>query len=104
MTARAGPEDSEAKHLSMFNRRAAAGQCFHRPCLGTREFPAEFEIYSSDAALPISLLAPDQRNRDLGWMLHDIDFAAGRTSRFFRARLSEAVLDVQACLREGLTS
>ncbi len=104
MTARAGPEDSEAKHLSMFNRRAAAGQCFHRPCLGTREFPAEFELHPPDAALPVSLLPPDQRNRDLGWMLHDIDFAANKTSRFFRAHLSEGVLDVQACLREGLTS
>ena len=29
---------------AMFNRRAAAGQCFHRPCLGTREFPADFAL------------------------------------------------------------
>src|SRR5262245_36921832 len=33
-TPRAADDDTEAKHLAMFNRRAAAGQCFHRPCLG----------------------------------------------------------------------
>ena len=44
MTAKAGPEDTPAKHISMFNRRAEQGQCFHRPCLGTREFPAEFTL------------------------------------------------------------
>jgi CRISPR-associated protein Cas5d len=104
MTAKAGPEDSEAKHLAMFNRRAAAGQCFHRPCLGTREFPAEFELLPPGAALPVNELPPDQRNRDLGWMLHDIDFAHGNTSHFFRARLVDGVLDVNACLADGVVS
>ncbi|WP_275430103.1 type I-E CRISPR-associated protein Cas5/CasD, partial [Enterobacter bugandensis] len=33
-TDKAEDGDTEAKHLSMFNRRAASGQCFHRPCLG----------------------------------------------------------------------
>ena len=104
MTAKAGPEDSEAKHLAMFNRRAATGQCFHRPCLGNREFPAEFDLLPPEVPSPASLLPSDQRERDLGWMLHDIDFAAGRTSRFFRARLTGGVLDVNACLQEGTTS
>lgn len=103
LTEKAG-EDTEAKHLAMFNRRAASGQCFHRPCLGTREFPAEFSLLPPDAPAPPSLLPPDQWDRDLGWMLHDIDFAAGHTSRFFRARLSGGVLDVKACLAEGVVS
>ena len=103
LTARAG-DDTEAKHHAMFNRRAEAGQCFHRPCLGTREFPAEFELLPPGALPPATRLPPDQRDRDLGWMLHDIDFAAGRTSRFFRARLTGGVLDVQGCLAEGLAS
>ena len=30
--------DTAAKHHEMFVRRAAKGQCFHQPCLGTREF------------------------------------------------------------------
>ena len=104
MTARAGAEDSPAKHLSMFNRRAAAGQCFHQPCLGTREFPAAFSLLPEGADLPASTLPPDQRERDLGWMLHDIDFAAGNTSRFFRARLAGGVLDVARCLADGVAA
>ena len=103
LTAKAG-DDTEAKHLAMFNRRAASGQCFHRPCLGTREFPAEFELLAPDAPLPPSTLPPDQRDRELGWMLHDIDFAAGNTSRFFRAKLTGGVLDVAACLAEGVAA
>lgn len=101
MTGRGGPEDTPAKHLAMFNRRAEAGQCFHRPCLGTREFPAEFALLPPGAPLPGSTLPADQRDRDLGWMLHDIDHAAGGVSRFFRARLEDGVLDVQRCLTEG---
>ena len=103
LTATAGG-DTEAKHLSMFNRRAAAGQCFHRPCLGTREFPADFTLLPPDMDLPRHQLAPDQCDRDLGWMLHDIDFADGNTSRFFRARLVDGVIDVHACLGEGTAS
>jgi CRISPR-associated protein Cas5d len=105
LTAKAGDGDTPAKHASMFNRRAASGQCFHRPCLGTREFPADFELIPDGAALPDSTLPSDQRDRDLGWMLHDIDHANGvATSRFFRARLTGGVLDVQRCLLEGVAA
>lgn len=101
MTARAGPEDSEGKHLDTFNRRAARGQCFHQPCLGTREFDARFELLAPDAALPTA----DERDRtpdlgfgaprDLGFMLFDIDHAApGRPSLFFRATLRDGVVAV----------
>ncbi len=103
LTAKAD-DDSEAKHLSMFNRRAEAGQCFHRPCLGTREFPADFTLIAPGEPLPESSLPPDQRDVDLGWMLHDIDFGRGNTSRFFRARLVGGVLDVHACLAAGTAS
>lgn len=101
MTAKAGAEDTPAKHLSMFNRRASSGQCFHRPCLGTREFAADFALIPEGAPLPASELSADQRDRDLGWMLHDIDHANGATSRFFRARLRDGVIDVQTCLAES---
>ena len=101
LTSRAMSEDTPAKHASMFNRRAATGQCFHRPCLGTREFAAEFALIPEGGSLPESSLPADQRDRDLGWMLHDIDHAAGGVSRFFRARLSDGVLDVARCLAEG---
>ncbi len=98
---RKGQGEDPAKHAAMFNRRAAAGQCFHRPCLGTRECPAEFALVEQDAPLPPSTLSADQCDRDLGWMLHDIDFAEGHTSRFFRARLTGGVLDVAACVSES---
>jgi CRISPR-associated protein Cas5d len=101
LTDKAEAEDTPAKYLSMFNRRAGAGQCFHRPCLGAREFPADFALIAPDAPLPQSTLPTGQRDSDLGWMLHDIDFAADRTSRFFRARLADGVLDVRRCLEQG---
>ncbi len=104
LTDKAKDDDTPAKHVSMFNRRAGGGQCFHQPCLGTREFPAAFSLVPEGAQYPPSALPPDQRDRDLGWMLHDIDFAADRTSRFFRARLTGGVLDVNRCLAEGVAA
>ena len=90
-TRRAGPDDTEGKHLEMFNRRAAQGQCFHQPCLGTREFAAAFALHHGTAPAPDASLIGE---RDLGWMLHDIDFAAGRTPRFFKAVMRNGVIDV----------
>jgi CRISPR-associated protein Cas5d len=92
LTDKAGEDDTAAKHVAMFNRRAAAGQCFHRPYLGTREFAANFALAEAD--LPASTLPEDQRNRDLGWMLHDIDHANEHTPYFFRAALVDGVMDV----------
>ncbi len=91
MTDRADADDTPGKHLDIFNRRAARGQCFHRPCLGTREFPAEFDLIAADAALPDAI----DESRDLGFMLWDIDHAtAGRPSMFFRAALDRGVVAV----------
>jgi CRISPR-associated protein Cas5d len=104
LTAKAGAEDNEAKHISMFNRRAASGQCFHRPCLGTREFVADFALLEKDAPLPPSSLPDADKNRDLGWMLHDIAYDEGMTSHFFRARLENGVLDVAGLTAEGLVA
>ncbi|MBK1636449.1 type I-C CRISPR-associated protein Cas5c [Rhodovulum adriaticum] len=103
LTAKAGPDDNEGKHLDIFNRRVARGQCFHQPCLGTREFAAYFAPVAPDAALPARnpvMETPEHgfgAPRDLGLMLWDIDHAApGRPSLFFRARLIEGVLEVPA--------
>jgi len=91
MTPQAGPDDNEAKHLDMFNRRAMRGQCFHQPCLGTREFAARFELLSPDAPLP----KPIEETRDLGFMLWDIDHTSKvRPSLFFRAKLENGVMRV----------
>jgi len=93
LTGKAGSDDNEGKHLDIFNRRARRGQCFHMPCLGTREFPASFRLIERDDPGPV----PDESlsgERDLGWMLHDIDFANGMTPRFFRAQMSNGLVEV----------
>jgi CRISPR-associated protein Cas5d len=103
LTDKAGPEDNEGKHLDIFNRRARKGQCFHMPCLGTREFPASFQLIEDDSEQPIP---HDSLNgeRDLGWMLHDIDFADGMTPFFFRARMSDGLVMVPAPEHEEVKS
>src|SRR4051794_29256769 len=52
VTDRARDDDPRAKHASFFTRRAESGQCFHRPCLGTREFAAEFALIADGVPLP----------------------------------------------------
>ncbi len=102
LTEKANGDDSPAKHQEMFTRRAAKGQCFHRPCLGCREFTADFELV--EAAMPRHELPDDQRNRDLGWMLYDIDFKNDKRALFFRARLENSVLDLTKARPEGLAT
>jgi CRISPR-associated protein Cas5d len=99
LTARAGAEDTEGKHLDIFNRRAARGQCFHQPCLGAREFAAHFALIPPDAPLPARRADSADLGfgvaRDLGFMLWDIDHATlGRPSLFFRAILRDGVVEV----------
>ncbi len=101
LTAKADEADTAAKHLEMFKRRGAKGQCFHRPCLGCREFAADFVLVEED--MPRSELLDSERSRDLGWMHYDIDFAKdGKPPMFFRARLEDGVLDVAKARAEGL--
>jgi len=101
LTDKAGEDDTAAKHLEMFKRRAAKGQCFHRPCLGCREFAADFALI--DGEPPPNELPQGEQARDLGWMLYDIDFLKDeKRSMFFRARLENGVLDVAKARAEGL--
>lgn len=94
LTSRAGVDDSVGKHLDIFKRRAKKGQCFHQPCMGTREFPAHFNLIEVEDEIPATKLAPEQLNKDLGWMLHDIDFENNSTAHFFRANLVNGVINV----------
>ncbi|MGC8639064.1 MAG: type I-C CRISPR-associated protein Cas5c [Isosphaeraceae bacterium] len=86
-------EPNPGKHLDQFNRRARDGRCFQRPYLGCREFPADFVLLDEGQPLPeVSLELRGER--DLGYILHDIDFTDNMAPRFFRASLRDGVLDV----------
>ena len=99
-----GP-DNIAKHLDQFNRRARKGSCFTRPYFGCREFAADFELLEADSAMP-SVHASFAGERDLGWMLHDIDFAdpKDKQAKFFHAIMRDGVIDVSACAAAGVVA
>ncbi len=84
-----GGGDGIEKHSEMFKRRASRGQCFHHPYLGCREFDANFEPVHGE--IPRSEILGD---RDLGWMLHDIDFKNNMAPVFFRPTMKDGVVDV----------
>lgn len=89
-----GPQNA-AKHLDQFKRRARRGACFTRPYLGCREFAADFALIEDGDTLP----EPDESllgERDLGWMLHDIDFGGAKEARFFRAQMRDGIITVPA--------
>jgi CRISPR-associated protein Cas5d len=90
----AGENNTMSKFLDMFERRAEKGQCVNQPYLGCREFACDFKLV--DTAKP--QIAPIEETRDLGWMLHDMDYtnAADPQPRFFRAQLADGVLNVPA--------
>jgi len=82
------------KYYEMFERRASRGQCVNQPYLGCREFAAYFRLVTDPATEP----APIDETRELGFMLHDLDFtqAADPQPRFFRARLENGAVSVPA--------
>ena len=98
LTSKADDSDNPGKHLNSFNRRARKGQCFHQPCLGTREFPARFELVEPGAPSPVSESQTADlgfgKPRDLGFILYDIEHAGDRSSLFFRATLDRGVMKV----------
>lgn len=79
------------KHLDQFNRRLREGRHFCQPYLGCREFPAA--LSPVDGAMPNSFYL-GKPERDLGWMLHDIDFERDAQASFFQARMVEGVIEV----------
>ena len=82
--------DPLVKYTEMFGRRAAKGQCVNQPYLGCREFAAAFRPVADPA---VESPAIDE-TRDLGWMLHDLDFtnASDPQPRFFRAEMKNGVI------------
>ena len=91
LTEQAGADDNTGKHIEIFKRRATKGQCFQQPCLGNREFSASFELLDSLGDIP-ACHEQLKGERDLGWMLWDIDFNNGMTPRFFRASMNNGII------------
>lgn len=104
LTARAEAGDSVGKHLGIFNRRARKGQCFHAPCLGVREFAANFQLLEENDDAPAVDPALLGKTIDLGWMLHDIDFADDMTPHFFRAQMTDGMIAVPGFDPRGVKS
>lgn len=100
MTDDAGPDDTEKKHYNIALRRLKRGQCFHQPYFGCREFPVNFEFLEEE--IPDSYYtAENGSEKDLGFMLYDIDFKNEMQAIFFRANMKEGVIDVNKCLAYG---
>lgn len=97
LTSRAGDEDTVEKHYNIALRRLRKGQFFNHPYLGCREFPAEVTLVEEGEARPESFYGA-AGERDLGFMLYDLDFEAGKAPRphFFRAVMRDGVIDAAA--------
>jgi CRISPR-associated protein Cas5d len=80
------------KYTEMFTRRAIKGQCVNQPYLGCREFAAAFSLVTSDTPA----VTPMGDTRELGWMLHDLDFThpSDPQPRFFDAKMVAGVIEV----------
>ena len=89
-------DEKEAKYAAMFERRAKKGQTFHRPYLGCREFAAEFRLIPNPAEAPAEIPDELRGERDLGWMLYDLDFSDPKniTPLFYRAIMRDGVINV----------
>lgn len=86
--------EDPAKYAAMFDRRASNGQYFMHPYLGCREFSCrEIRLVKhpeSEVANPI------QENRDLGFMLYDMDYSDPKDIKpmFYRPNMINGVINV----------
>jgi CRISPR-associated protein Cas5d len=87
LTPKAAAGDNVRKFEEMFLRRVEKGQCFQTPYLGCRELVGEFR--SADDHPPAI-----GESRELGRMLHDIDFGPPVRPVFFQAALQQGVVEV----------
>jgi len=90
LTNEVGESDTVEKHYNIALRRAKKGQCFHRPYLGCREFSAQFEL--ADEACEESFYINSEK--DLGYMLWDIDFKNESLPMFFRPTMNNGVISI----------
>ncbi|KDR96752.1 CRISPR-associated protein, Cas5d family [Peptoclostridium litorale DSM 5388] len=96
MTDKAGEDDTPQKHYNIALRRMRQGKCYHQPYFGTREFSVKFEHVDGDVEKSFY-----KGERDLGWMLWDIDFKNDMAAIFYRANMKDGVVDVEELKRKG---
>ena len=89
MTDAAAPGDNPGKFQDILRRRLRKGQCYHQPCFGCREFPANFREWPGGSIPALKV------TQDLGFMLHSLDYSdsANIRSQFFRAKLVDGVME-----------
>ncbi len=96
MTDQANETDNPGKFKDIIMRRLRRGECFHMPYFGCREFPAHFSLCEEDE---IRTAYDGVEEKDLGFMLYDMDFSDPENIQpmFFRAVMRRGVVDLQNC-------
>ena len=96
MTEKANETDNPGKFKDIIMRRLNKGECFHMPYFGCREFPAQFSLCEEEN---IQTAYDDVQEKDLGFMLYDMDYSDRENIQpmFFRAVMENGVLDLRDC-------
>lgn len=92
LTEKAAPGDNAGKFQDIVKRRILKGQFYHQPYFGCREFPAHFCLCEAIPPCPAEL----KGERDLGWMLYDMDYTNPKniSPLFFRGILRDGMLEI----------
>ena len=93
MTKGSNNSDGLGKFYEIFIRRLEKGQCYSTPCLGAREFPANFRMYKKNCIKT----AYENETKDLGFMLYDMDYSDKENilPMFFRAVMKNGVINLE---------
>lgn len=96
MTDQANDSDNPGKFKDIIIRRLKRGECFHTPYFGCREFPVRFCLCEDDDT---STAYEDEAERDLGYMLYDLDYSDPENIQpmFFRAVMRRGIIDLRNC-------
>lgn len=96
MTDKANISDNSGKFKDIIIRRLRKGECFHTPYFGCREFPVRFCLCEEEE---IHTAYSDEDERDLGFMLYDMDYSNPENIQpmFFRAIMKKGVIDLKDC-------
>ena len=96
MTDAATASDNPGKFKDITMPRLRKGECFHTPYFGCREFPVRFCLCEEGE---ISTAYEDEEERDLGFMLYDLDYSDPKNIQpmFFRAIMKKGIIDLRNC-------